>query len=171
MKEHAGGAAPIGFSKRGKKTIPCRYHKGEQFDVEITPTVDFDWQSVEAQETGSVEFDWASLDPDTKSEVMEQALTVTRVTLTKVLDWMFAGGEAMPQGVMIRAYIVGWTLLPYMQGLKQTDLTRLMGLNNKQSVGRNASDWRDKFKVVNAFMQSERARATCRKREQTKAKK
>ena len=167
MKEHAGGApSNIGFTKRGKTRIPVKWMAGSESEAQ--PTVDFDWQAVDAAEPGSVEFDWNSIDPDLKAEVREQALTITRVTLSKIFDWVFSGGKGQPQGVMIRSYIVGWTLLPYMNGLKQTELQRLMGLRDKQSVGRNASDWRDKFKVVNAFMQSEKARETCRKREKAK---
>jgi hypothetical protein len=169
MKEHAGGPSPIAFSK-GKKLHLSTWQE-DAFDVDIHPVEQFDWEKIEAAEAGSQEFDWSAIDPDIKADVREQALTISRVLLTNVFDWIFSGGDAMPRGVMIRSYIVAWSLLPYMQSLKQTDLTRLMGLKDKQSVGRNASEFRDRFKVMNAYMQSEKARHRCREREAKKGRK
>lgn len=193
MKEHAGGPARIGTVKR---KIPVSPFSSDSFAVDIHPAVEFDWDHVDSREAAlkercikelgardnqespegpreiedqrSVEFDWDQVDPNHKEEIREQAMTAARVMFSNIFNWIFAGGEAQPQGVMIRAYIVGWTVLPYMQGFKQTDLTRLLGLKNKQSVGRHASEWRDKFGVINSYMQSESAREKCRRREQKK---
>lgn len=102
-------------------------------------------------------------------EANRLAVRALEVFLGRLGDWIFAGGNGKPQGVMIRAHVAFWDVLPYLRGLKQTDLAELMGLAHKQSVGREVSDFRDRFGWRNGHMQSERAREVCRGREARKA--
>lgn len=107
-------------------------------------------------------------EPELVELARDLALHLAQAALFRVGDWIHGGGQGKPQGVMIRAHIAFWDLLPYLAGKKQTDLAALMGLAHKQSVGREVSDFRDRFGLRNGHMQSERAREVCRDREAKK---
>jgi hypothetical protein len=107
---------------------------------------------------------------DQETVALAKALT-RRVTATALLmlgQWIHGEGNGKPQGVMIRAHIAFWTVLPHLAELKQTELAELMGLRHKQSVGREVSDFRDRFGLRNGHMQSDAAREVCRQREAAK---
>lgn len=111
------------------------------------------------------EFDWDSIEPDQTAQIEAAVLHKLKLFLYKFGDWIHSGGKARPEGVMIRSYIAFWDVLPCLKNLSQTELAEVMGLRHKQSVGREVSAFRDKFKWFNGHMQSERAREVCRKRE------
>lgn len=121
-------------------------------------------------------FAWAGLERPRGSsfaeEVGDEANGLAWVLLQRVLgrlgDWIFGGGQGKAQGVMIRAHIAFWGVLPYLACLKQTELAELMGLKHKQSVGREVSDFRDRFGWRCGHMQCEAARVACRERERKK---
>lgn len=109
--------------------------------------------------------DLEGVEPELREVVGEYSLEVVKRFLGRLGDWIFSGGEGKPQGVMIRCHVAFWDVVPALRGLKQVELAELMGLKHKQSVGREVSDFRDRFGVRNGHMHSERAREVCRERE------
>jgi hypothetical protein len=117
---------------------------------------------------GFVDFDVEGLDERVRAEAQGLAVHLLERFLGRLGDWIFSGGEGKPQGVMIRAHVAFWDVLPFLRRLKQTELAELMGLKHKQSVGREVSDFRDRFCWRNGHMQSEEARGVAREREARK---
>lgn len=115
-----------------------------------------------------IEFDWSSVDPNLREEASAMAMQMAQKFILDIFDFMHQGGNSRPQGVMIRAYVIPWMVLPYFQHLSQTELADLMGLKKKQSVGREVARFRQRFHMFNAHMQTETARETCRRRESRK---
>jgi hypothetical protein len=134
----------------------CSFFGAEAVSVDL-----FAWAGVERPK-GSV------FAEDVAEEANRLAWVLLQGALVRIGDWIHGGGQGKPQGVMIRAFIAFWDLLPYLAARKQTELAELMGLKHKQSVGREVSDFRDRFGWRNGHMQSDAARATCREREAKK---
>lgn len=111
------------------------------------------------------DFDWESIAEEQREQVYELAIFILARFIFRLGDWIHGKGQGKPQGVMIRSFIAFWDVLPYLRALRQTELAELMGLKHKQSVGREVSDFRDRFAWRNGHMQSEAARETCRRRE------
>ncbi len=96
------------------------------------------------------------------------ALEMTHEWMVTLGEWIMGGPDGKPQGVLIRTYVAFWMVMPYLKDLSQTELAQLIGLRHKQSVGREVSDFRDRFKLQNGHMYCDRAREAAQQREAKK---
>lgn len=158
-KEHAGGTP--------HQAIQISHWGEEAFTVEAIQ--DFDWAGVEDSllKSGSAE-GIKALDPEAKRVLDKMVFAGVNRYMTELFNWIHAGGSAQPQGVMIRSYVVAWAFVRKYRNCSQSELAAVMDLKNKQSVGREVSAFRDRFKFLNEYMQTESARAKCREREERK---
>lgn len=110
----------------------------------------------------SVDFDFESIDPNLHAQIDDAAREMAAGALKSLLEWI-SGPNHKPEGVMLRAHVAMWFLLPEYSKMSQTELAEEIGVC-KQSLGRQMSSFRDAFPGLKApGMKSESARAIYRR--------
>jgi len=90
--------------------------------------------------------------------------------LERIFTWILRGGRGKPKGILIRTAVVAWTILPEMfKNATQTELAAMFGLKDKQSIGREVSDFRSEFGYFDGRHRSDDAIQSFKLREQLKA--
>lgn len=98
----------------------------------IEPTVDPEWDRIDLNVFSH------HPDDDVDGEHKEMAVAM----FTRMMAWVFQDGMNDKQGLMIRAAVASWVVVPLLQPLTLTQLALGLGLK-KQSLGR----WVDRFKI------------------------
>ena len=87
----------------------------------------------------SVEFTYP---PEPSELIAPPDALVLLESLQRLCKWICSDGRSKPSGLMIRAAVLCWTVLPNsFQCASQVELTAMLGLKDKQSVGREVTSF------------------------------
>lgn len=151
----AKAAAGEGFAFQNFQDVLCNDAHGEH------PSVEFDWGAVEPRDEEERE------GVEALARVLAQDYVLRFVQ--RLARYLVEEGRSKVEGAGIRAFVFAWAVVPRLGRLSQTQLASLMNRKHKQSVGREVSKFRDAFGWLGGeHMQSEEARAACRRRERVK---
>lgn len=100
------------------------------------------------QQVGSVEFDYDAVEQGLAEKLLPEAAQHPNANTDRevkavqsVLRWIAQGVPKNGNGIEIRATIMMWKFLPYLQPKSLTEMAAMVG-RDKQSLGR----WHDDFK-------------------------